>query len=48
MKVLIVDDSVLFRKILADVLLSIPYVEVVGSAANGKIAVQKINNFTLI
>jgi two-component system chemotaxis response regulator CheB len=42
LKVLIVDDSVLYRKILADVLLSIPYAEVVGSAANGKIAVQKI------
>ncbi|MBW2492392.1 MAG: response regulator, partial [Deltaproteobacteria bacterium] len=42
LKVLIVEDSVLFQRILAEVLESIPYVEVIGSAANGKIAVQKI------
>ena len=42
MKVLVADDAVLFRRLLADVLASIPGVEVVGSAANGKIALQKV------
>ncbi len=41
MKVLVADDAVLFRRLLADVLAAIPGVEVVGSAANGKIALQK-------
>ena len=42
MKVLVADDAVLFRRLLADLLASFPGVEVVGSAANGKIALQKI------
>lgn len=42
MKVLVADDAVLFRRLLADVLSSLPDVEVVGSATNGKIAVQKV------
>lgn len=42
MKVLVADDSVLFRRLLAEVLASLPGVEVVGSAANGKIAMQKV------
>jgi two-component system chemotaxis response regulator CheB len=41
-RVLVADDAVLFRRLLADVLASLPDVEVVGSAANGKIAIQKV------
>jgi len=41
-KVLIADDSILFRRVMAEVLASIPGVEVVGQASNGKIAVQKV------
>jgi len=42
-RVLIVDDTVLYRKVLTDVLSVIPGVEVVGSAGNGKIALAKID-----
>ena len=42
MRVLVADDAVLFRRVMADALASIPGVEVVGSAANGKFAVQKV------
>lgn len=42
LKVLVVDDTVLYRKIITDVLASIPNVEVVGSAHNGKAALMKI------
>ena len=41
-RVLIVDDTITYRKIVSDVLADLPGVEVVGSAANGKIALQKI------
>jgi len=41
LKVLIVDDSTLHRKIVQDVLEAFPYVEVVGAAQNGKIALLK-------
>ncbi len=41
-KVLVADDSVLFRRVMTDVLKSLPDVEVVGSAPNGKMAVQKV------
>jgi len=41
-RVLVADDAVLFRRVLADALASIPGVEVVGTAANGKFAVQKV------
>jgi len=41
-RVLVADDAILFRRVLADVLASIPGVEVVGSANNGKMALQKI------
>lgn len=36
------DDTITYRKIVGDVLAGIPGVEVVGAAANGKIALQKI------
>lgn len=42
LKVLIVDDAVVFRRGLTDLLADVPYVEVVGVAANGKIALLKI------
>jgi two-component system, chemotaxis family, protein-glutamate methylesterase/glutaminase len=42
-RVLIVDDTITYRKIVNDVLADVPGVEVVGAAANGKIALQKIN-----
>ena len=41
-RVLVADDSVLFRRVMTDVLQSLPDVEVVGSAPNGKMAVQKV------
>ena len=42
LRVLVVDDSVLYRKVLSDVLSSIPGVEVVGTATDGKVALAKI------
>ena len=42
MKVLVADDSILFRRVMAEVLASLPDVEVVGQAPNGKLAVQKV------
>ncbi len=41
-KVLVVDDTIVYRKAVSDVLLEIPNVEVVGVAHNGKIAMSKI------
>ncbi|NLI79840.1 MAG: chemotaxis-specific protein-glutamate methyltransferase CheB [Candidatus Riflebacteria bacterium] len=41
-RILIVDDSLVFRKILLDVLQDMTEVEVVGQAPNGRIALQKI------
>ncbi|MDY6855637.1 MAG: chemotaxis response regulator protein-glutamate methylesterase [Thermodesulfobacteriota bacterium] len=42
LRVLVVDDTVVFRKIVGDVLTEMPDIEVVGTASNGKIAVSKI------
>ena len=44
-KVLIVDDSTMHRKIVQDVLETFPYIEVVGVAQNGKIALSKAVSF---
>ncbi len=41
-RVLIVDDSVVIRKVLTDTLSADPSIEVVGSAHNGRIALAKI------
>ncbi len=41
LKALIVDDSAMHRKIVQDVLETFPYIEVVGVAQNGKIALSK-------
>ena len=43
LRVLIVDDTVTYRKIVADVLAGCPDVEVVGTAANGRIALQRLD-----
>lgn len=40
--VLVVDDSVVMRRLVADILASDPGIEVVGTAANGKVALAKI------
>jgi two-component system chemotaxis response regulator CheB len=42
LKVLVVDDTVVYRKIVSDVLAEIPNVEVVGTAHNGKAALLKV------
>ncbi|MDA3788713.1 MAG: chemotaxis response regulator protein-glutamate methylesterase [Desulfobacula sp.] len=42
LRVLVVDDSVLYRKVLSEVLYNIPGVEVVGTATDGKVALAKI------
>ena len=39
---LIVDDSVVIRRLLTDILARDPEIEVVGTAANGRIALQKL------
>jgi len=44
MRVLVVDDSTLFRKVVRDVLASLPDVEVVGVAADGEQALQRIES----
>jgi two-component system chemotaxis response regulator CheB len=41
-RVMVVDDSVVVRKIVTDVLSADPDIEVVGTAVNGKIAVGKV------
>lgn len=41
-RVLVVDDSVVVRRLVTDVLSGDPEIEVVGIAANGRIALQKI------
>ena len=41
-KVLVVDDAVVVRKIVTDTLSGDPDLEVVATAANGRIALQKI------
>src|SRR3954453_9400013 len=41
-KVMVVDDSVVVRKIVTDVLSDAPGIEVVGTAVNGRVAVGKL------
>jgi two-component system chemotaxis response regulator CheB len=41
-KVLVVDDSVVVRRLVSDTLAGDPRLDVVGTAANGKVAVAKI------
>jgi two-component system, chemotaxis family, protein-glutamate methylesterase/glutaminase len=42
LKVLVVDDTIVYRKIVTDVLAQIPDVEVAGTAGNGKVALARI------
>lgn len=42
MRVLVADDSILFRRLMVEILTSLPETEVVGQAPNGKIALQKV------
>ncbi len=44
LRVLVVDDTVIFRKAVSDILDELPDVEVVGVAHNGKIALAKIES----
>ena len=44
LRVLVVDYTVVYRKIVCDVLSGIPNVVVVGSAANGRIALDRLKN----
>ncbi len=41
-KVLVVDDSALMRKIISDILASCPDIEVIGKAKNGQDAIEKV------
>lgn len=43
LKVFIVDDSALYRKVLSDILSAFPEVELLGTASNGKAAIEKIS-----
>ncbi len=43
-KALVVDDTIVYRKIVGDALKQMPGIEVVGTANNGKIALSKIKN----
>ena len=42
LRVLVVDDTVTYRKIISDALEGIPGIEVVGTASNGKTALARI------
>ena len=44
LKVLVVDDTIFYRKIVSDVLSKFPDVEVVGTASNGQIALSRIKS----
>jgi two-component system chemotaxis response regulator CheB len=44
LRVLVVDDTIVYRAILSDVLSEVAGVEVVGTAANGKIALSRIKS----
>ncbi len=44
MRVIVVDDTIVFRKIISDALEEIPGMEVVGKAGNGKIALMRIKD----
>ncbi|MCL7487510.1 MAG: chemotaxis response regulator protein-glutamate methylesterase [Desulfobulbaceae bacterium] len=41
-KALVVDDTIFYRKIISEILASFPFVEVVGTANNGEIAMSRI------
>lgn len=41
-KVLVVDDTIVYRKIVSDILKELPDIELVGAASNGKTAIARI------
>lgn len=43
-KVLVVDDTIIYRKLLSEVVESLPDTELAGTAPNGKVALQAIKN----
>ena len=45
-RVMVVDDSVVIRRMVADILAADPEIEVVGTAANGRLALQKLPQLT--
>ena len=45
-RVLVVDDTSIFRRIVSEALSAIPGVEVVGSSSNGKLALARVARFT--
>ena len=47
MKILVVDDSIVFRSQISASLSGVENVEVVGSAANGRIAIQKLHQMSV-
>ena len=42
LRVLVVDDTIMYRKVLSDILNTMPGVEVVGTANNGRIALSRL------
>ncbi len=46
LRVLVVDDTVVYRRILSDVLATLPGVEVAGTAASGELALRKLEQKT--
>jgi two-component system chemotaxis response regulator CheB len=42
LKILVVDDTILYRKIVSEILSELPNVEIVGTASNGKTAIVRI------
>ncbi|WP_057743145.1 protein-glutamate methylesterase/protein-glutamine glutaminase [Liquorilactobacillus capillatus] len=44
MKILVVDDSAFMRKIITDLLKEMPDIEVAGTARNGKVALEMLND----
>ena len=45
-RVLVVDDSVIYRKLIRNLILELPFIEVIGVASNGDIALQMIEQET--
>lgn len=45
-RALVVDDSVLFRRVVSDALAGLPGLEVVGTASNGKLALDRLRSLT--
>ncbi|MBF0277778.1 MAG: chemotaxis response regulator protein-glutamate methylesterase [SAR324 cluster bacterium] len=45
LRALVVDDSILFRQVISDVLTELDHVEVIGTASNGSIGLKRIEQF---